>query len=157
MFEIYTQWADDPKDAHIIGRQLALNIARDKLGYTPKIRIGANGKPYIDGMYFNISHSHNMVVCAFSDTDIGIDVEKIREWRPRVAKSFHPEERTRLEKAEDKDLEFYKIWTMKEAYLKCLGTGITKNLSFNVFEMPNIHTEIRDGYVISVCIKEATI
>ena len=157
MFEIYTQWVNDPKAAHRAGRDLALKIATGKLGYTPEIHIGENGKPYIDGVHFNISHSHNLVVCAFGEHDIGIDVEKIRDYRPRVAEKFHPEEIAHLEKSADKNLEFFKIWTMKEAYLKCLGTGLSKALSFNVFKIPNMHTEIKDDYIISICEKEATI
>lgn len=157
MFEIYTEWVENPKDCHKIGRELILKIASEKLGHTPEIKIGKNGKPYIDGLHFNLSHSGNLIACAFSDDEVGIDVEKIRSYRPRVLKSFHPAEVARVEKSEDKDTEFYKIWTMKEAYLKFLGTGITKDLSFNVFEIPNIRTEICDGYVISICTKEATI
>jgi len=157
MFEIYTQWVERPEAASGTGHSLALKIAEKKLGYIPEIHTGENGKPYIDGLFFNISHSHSLVVCAFSDCEIGIDVEKIREYRPRVAEKFHPEEISRLEKAIDKDLEFFKIWTMKEAYVKCSAVGISKALSFNVFDIPNIYTEIRDGYVISVCTKEAAI
>ena len=83
-----------------------------------------------------------------------MDVEKVRDYPARVSKLFHPEEISRLEASEDKNLEFFKIWTGKEAYLKCIGTGITKNLSsFNVFTLPNMHVESRDGYVISVCVK----
>ncbi len=157
MVELYSEKVSSPKDAHLAGRKLALKIAEEKLGYAPEIHIGENGKPYIDGLHFNISHSGEYVVCAFADSEVGVDIEKIREYRKRVAEKFHPEEIAAIENSEDKDLEFFKIWTMKEAYLKCLGTGISKDLSFNVFDVPNMHMEIVDGYVISICTKEATV
>lgn len=152
MFEIYTQRVENPKDAHKIGRELTLGIAEKKLGYVPEILISNNGKPYIEGLHFNISHSHGLVVCVFGDKEVGVDTEKIREYRPRVAKNFHPAEIARLEEAEDINVEFFRIWTMKEAHLKCSGKGISKDLSsFNVFDLPNMHTEIRDEYIISIC------
>ena len=53
-----------------------------------KLHIGKNGKPAIDGIYFNLSHSHDMVVCAISNKPVGCDIEKIGKSRFKVAEHF---------------------------------------------------------------------
>ena len=105
-----------------------------------------NGKPYIDNLkdfQYNISHSGKWVVCAISDDLIGIDIEKIKETNFKVAKRF-------FSKAEYEDLSnkvsgikteyFYDIWTLKEAYLKAIGTGLTVPL--NSFTLKKENEEI---------------
>ena len=48
---------------------------------------GQHGKPYLrdyPGIHFNISHCEGLVACAFSDTETGVDVERIREVKEKV-------------------------------------------------------------------------
>ena len=75
-----------------------------------------NSKPRLDveGVYFNLSHSHGAVVLAMSHTEIGVDVEKIR---PVEREKF-----TYIE-AEDDD-EFFEKWTERESYAKFTGEGL---------------------------------
>lgn len=101
-----------------------------------KIMLGKTkfGQPYIkkprdSNLHFNISHSGNYVTSAISDTaKIGIDIEQIVGFDLQAAAhSFSKEEfahifnakkmTTRLER-------FYKIWTLKEAFLKAIGIGM---------------------------------
>jgi len=90
-----------------------------------------NGKPYIDNLkdfQYNISHSGKWVVCAISDDLIGIDIEKIKQTNFKVAKRFFSKEE--YEDLSNKNSEakieyFYDLWTLKEAYLKAMGTGLT--------------------------------
>lgn len=99
-----------------------------------RILRGEHGKPYLEGVnhvYFNISHSGDYIVCAFSDSQVGIDIEKIACPRYEVARRFfHPEEIRLLENdtLSNKDL-FYDIWVVKESFLKYEGTGLTRPLS----------------------------
>lgn len=98
-----------------------------------------NGKPFAEGLdvEFNISHSHDMVVCAVSDKPIGIDIEKIRPINLNVAKRIctkdelvylfghEPNDADFNQKPDNTTLtRFFEIWTAKEAYVKCIGTGI---------------------------------
>jgi len=49
------------------------------------------GKPSIfglEGIHFNISHSHDYVVCGISSLPIGIDVEAVREINTNIANRF---------------------------------------------------------------------
>jgi len=92
------------------------------------------GKPYLDNLpiHFNISHSGDWVVLAFGDTEVGIDVEVLRPVNYRVAtRFFSKEENSLLEQLDgnEKLKLFFDFWTLKESYLKLLGTGLTKSLS----------------------------
>lgn len=100
-----------------------INIVRDQYG-----------KPFLTkqnmelNLYFNISHSGEWVVCAFSDCEIGIDIEKIDTYSPKIAKRFfsHNEYNTFLEKSgRERDRCFFDIWTLKESYVKALGKGLS--------------------------------
>jgi len=92
------------------------------------------GKPFlpIDNIHFNISHSGDWVVCCTANNKVGIDVEKIRKNKLKVATRFFSEREidylTNI--VENKqDEEFTRLWTIKESYLKYLGTGLTKALN----------------------------
>ncbi len=105
------------------------------------ITFGANeyGKPFLlgaDKIHFNISHSGNWVVCAISDNPVGIDVETIKPTDFEIAKRFFSEdEYTALKSQHDdeKQTYFYKLWTLKESYIKAVGKGLSIPLdSFTV-------------------------
>lgn len=117
----------------------------------PKIKKGEHGKPYFEksGICFNISHTNGLQVIAISDSEVGVDVEKIKSVNLKIASRFTKEEHDYVT-----DLwRFFEVWTKKEAYLKYKGTGISGGLkSFNVFDVtPEIMTFKYGEYVISVC------
>ena len=80
---------------------------------------------------FNVSHTRGLVACAFAQVpEIGIDVEDIerRPVSPDLARRFFSAaEATALEAvpAPDRLSRFFDYWTLKEAYLKARGTGLT--------------------------------
>lgn len=93
-----------------------------------------HGKPYLKeeiSCYFNISHSGDYVVCVFSDTEVGADIEKKANPRMSVARRFfHPAELEMLEsRPEEQGERFYDLWTVKESFLKYTGQGLTRPLS----------------------------
>ncbi len=92
-----------------------------------KIIKGAHGKPYIEGnpIYFSISHCKGLVMAAVGDAEIGADCELIRPHDLRVLERVANEnEKQRIMSSSDKTGEFFRLWTMKEAYVKMLGIGI---------------------------------
>lgn len=125
------------------------------------------GKPYAKDLpvHFNLSHSGDMVVCAVSDCEIGIDIEKIRHTNPRSAGKFATESEKEYISKNKKG--FFEIWTLKEAYFKCIGTGLgadIKDVSFEIteneircsedgFEFSFIQTN--EDYICAVCNKKA--
>ncbi len=68
-----------------IKKTYGIDIAKPEFDYTEQ------GKPYIldyTNMHFNVSYSEEYVVCAVSDKPVGIDIQKISEYNPAVAKSL---------------------------------------------------------------------
>lgn len=91
------------------------------------ISIQEDGKPTIEGIHFNISHSHNLVVCAIStDGIIGIDVEKEKQVNLEDFKSwFTKTEWTDINNAGHPIKKFYWYWTRKESVIKALGVKLS--------------------------------
>lgn len=94
---------------------------------------GTRGKPSVTGhpaFHFNVSHSGDWVVCATADAEVGVDVERIDAADMRVAdRFFAPEEIEVLHGMQDQDGAFYRLWTAKESYIKCVGTGLSMPLN----------------------------
>lgn len=95
------------------------------------------GKPYIDRgkLFFNISHTKEVIAIGLSPKDIGIDIEKLKYIKDidllidkTVGKGKYNELKIQMSK---KDINNYFIedWVVKESYLKCLGIGIRKPIS----------------------------
>ncbi len=76
---------------------------------------------------FNISHSGDLAVCAISTSGrVGIDVERTREIRIEALQNIlHPCERVWVGADQRR---FFKLWTQKEAIVKCFGKGGIVNL-----------------------------
>lgn len=71
---------------HEAGTKLLAVGLRERYGLELKTSVeaglssGQHGKPYLrdyPGIHFNISHCEGLVACAFSDTETGVDVERI--------------------------------------------------------------------------------
>ncbi len=100
-------------------------IPRKRLSFT----LGTHGKPYLkhSELFFSMSHTEGAIVAAFAeDEEIGADVERRNR---RVSERMYPrvlsdEEQRSVRKTED----FLKLWVQKEAFLKRLGVGITRDL-----------------------------
>ncbi len=180
LYEWYNDMGCERKEAVkklLVPHKQKLKIAADHLcrkavsefcGTSPDRIIfasGEYGKPYAVGLdvYFNISHSGDYAVCAVSDKEIGIDIEKIREINPKTFERFASEKETGYISSHKNGL--FEIWTLKEAYFKCIGTGLgtdIKNVSFDVAKNGILCSEkgfecrfydIDKNYICSVCEK----
>ena len=66
-----------------------------------------------------------VVACILGDKPVGIDIQKISEPKAGVVERVcNKKELDEIENSSDKATEFTKIWTQKEAVIKCKGTGI---------------------------------
>lgn len=84
-------------------------------------------KPYLkdNSLYFNISHTKDIVVIAVSDKEIGVDIQYLTYKENVLNRVYNDKE---IELAKDNKYLFTKIWVMKEAYAKLKGQGISYNL-----------------------------
>lgn len=136
-----------------------------------EVQYGEHGKPESKSIYFNLSHSGDKVVCAVSKMPVGCDIEKIADVKEGIADRFFTENEIRHLKqfcADVKRDEFYRLWTMKESYMKMTGEGMRLSLNrfeFDISDKVNIYRNgekcdcyIREyeipGYKLTVCAKE---
>lgn len=79
-------------------------------------------------LHFNLSHSGDYAVLAVSNHPIGIDVEyKIKNYRMLSERCFCESEYQDImsgETEQEREKRFLEYWTMKEAYVKCVGEGL---------------------------------
>ncbi len=124
----------------------------------PVFAYGGHGKPSIIGhedIHFNLSHCKTAVACAISDKPIGIDVESIRPVKEAVIRyAMNDDEVQQILTSPNPDLEFTRLWTIKESVLKLTGEGINDDMKnvLNTEKLKGISIEniMCDGYVYSV-------
>ncbi|MDE5937290.1 MAG: 4'-phosphopantetheinyl transferase superfamily protein [Ruminococcus sp.] len=121
------------------------------------------GKPYIgfvSDYFFSVSHSHRTIVFVSSDSEIGVDIEKISRNVSAIQiarRLFTDDEADYICRYNNSDLykRFFEIWTRKEAYVKRLGTGLYTSIeSFSVLEECRncrLMTFCHNNQMISVC------
>lgn len=107
------------------------------------LEYGDRQKPYINSersLFFNLSHSGNMVVLALSDKEVGVDVERNKKFNDSLVKYVFDEAEIELcdrlvsQGGEERDGIYPGFWTAKESVMKYFGIGIGMNPK-------NIHLE----------------
>lgn len=117
------------------------------------------GKPYlkdIPNLFFNISNKNNITVCAFSDTEIGIDIEQLCYKENVAERVCNQKELKIIAEAQNKELAFTKIWILKESYLKMLGQGLSygmNNVDTTEF-LDKVEIIEYENYLIAICNKD---
>ena len=93
----------------------------------PEILTEKIGKPYLknSNISFNLSHTRNGVMCSIYKNRVGCDVENVVEKIIPAKSILCPNE---IKMIGDDTRYFTKIWTLKEAYSKCTGLGLTEKL-----------------------------
>ena len=114
-----------------------------------RVKRDKNNKPYVEntlGLKFNISHTEDLVLLAFSKREVGIDVEKINfkfEFKDILENCFTRDEIINID---NNIISFYRYWTAKEAYLKCDGIGLIRNLKeIEIISFENEFIKINDS------------
>lgn len=103
------------------------------------IKYNQYNKPFFEGnqIYFNISHSAEIVVCAITDkVEIGVDIEKIYEIDlNNFRRNMTNGEWNKVMLSNNRYEAFFDYWTQKEAAIKTNGRGLSIKLkSFEITE-----------------------
>lgn len=141
---------------------------------TPLVK-GRLGKPSLaehPDVHFNLSHAKGITACVVSDSVCGIDCEAVRPYRENVVRRAFSEEEQQLfgtVSGEERDRLFTRLWTLKEAYVKAIGIGVsypmdTVEFSFSGDEIISNRNDCRfkqfitknNSFVVSVCELKST-
>lgn len=138
--------------AHFLLAQCLKEYGVDYICDVTPLNYGSHGKPFLANrpdLHFNISHADGIAAAMVSDFECGIDCERIRPFKPRVMlRAYSKDEQTAVNSApqNQRDFLFFRLWTLKEAYIKAIGTGLSypmKNAAF-AFEDGKIFTDLQN-------------
>lgn len=160
---------DKDKKRTLAGEMLARQMISTYCNVAPEdisFETGCYGKPNAKhlNVKFNISHSEEVVVCAISDKPVGIDVEMIRPIGTSILRKlctdidlkyiFGNDTKTNNIPSDFNDQQlyrFYEVWTAKEAYFKCIGTGIKNSKSISMDELVGDRKMYQiENYIITI-------
>lgn len=132
--------------ARVLARTV-LSSYLDCCGGSLRFSTNAYGKPILlpgdaaAPFHFNLTHSHGAIACAVSTAhEVGIDVEdegRRLQYLDLAERYFARPEAAYLRtlSEEQRPGAFFAIWTLKEAFVKSLGQGLTYPLDTFCFEL----------------------
>lgn len=118
-------------EIHADAKRCLLGYGMSNLGYEMEaddLQKDPKGKPYDKKGRIELSFSDNAnySVLAISDLPVGIDIEEKRAVTERIMRVLPEEEQHFLSEADDKELAFLLLWTLRESYVKMTGEGLSK-------------------------------
>ena len=142
----------------VLAYLLLKQALREGYGITenPVFEYNEHGKPSIVGhpeIFFNLSHCKEAAICVVSDQPVGVDVEGIREYKESLVNyTMNDEEIAQIKTAENPAAAFIRLWTMKEATTKLIGTGISNDMKTVIDPTKYRYTTVdRQRYIYTVC------
>lgn len=171
-----------------LGAALALNAALSEYGLCEQkmeYALERHGKPFFPdhpNLHFSLSHSGDYAMCSLGEFRSGNDIECVRgmsESRARhlAGRFFAEEENAWIDRTgnyQEWEERLFRIWTMKESFLKVTGLGMSLSLKdfaiiveddesirlrhavnertyyMKEYVLPEVYQE-KDGYRLSVC------
>lgn len=143
--------------------------------------IGEWGKPtlkYYPEICFSLSHSEDYAICTVGDKPLGNDIERVKEGRLKVADRFFAKEELdwlyEAQRQEERTGRMFRLWTMKESFVKAIGRGMSLSLQDFVIHMDGESGRARvrhsvdakyyhmreyreiEGYCTAVCVQESS-
>ena len=117
-----------------LGAWLLLAAGLRNMGIAPDtltLSYGQGGKPYLrehPDIFFSLSHSGDRVMCAISEAEVGCDVEQVKVLNKKLAERFFTREEYEaiadLSSQEEQRQLFFRLWTLKESFMKVVGLGL---------------------------------
>lgn len=137
------------RNQNIIGRGMARRLLSSDAVDPRAIRfdVEPQGKPFVieptaAKRPFNVAHTDGLVLCSVGSDEhqlVGVDVERLgRRTDPELATRYFSEpevEHLRQIRNEERRRDvFLRIWTLKESFIKAIGTGLQTPLADFAFE-----------------------
>jgi 4'-phosphopantetheinyl transferase len=139
-----------PDDSHtyLVAHALVRTALSNYTGTDPAAWVfttGRYGRPEIAGppgippLRFSLSHTKDLAAVALSMHDVGLDVERVRptDCLALAERFFAPVEAAHLASLgqDERSGAFFEYWTLKEAYVKATGLGLSMPLDSFHFEL----------------------
>jgi 4'-phosphopantetheinyl transferase len=137
-----SRWQGAGNSPSTLGRALVRHTLSDYTGHSPgswRFENGRHGKPALLApdltLQFNLSHSGRWLAVAVSrEAPLGVDIQEKDAGRPiaRLARRYFT--RREVEEldglgAEDYLSHFYRLWALKEAWIKARGDSLPAGLA----------------------------
>jgi len=142
---------------HTFGRFCCLKswlMLRELYSGEMQFRYNEHGKPEWDnGPFFSISHCKTGIAVAVHDQPVGIDIETIRPVsEDLVLRTMNENEQKLIRESEHPERVFTRLWTQKEAVVKCIGTGIESFEQLQNLLPSQLHVETfeKEKYIYSI-------
>ena len=142
----------------VLAYQLLKEGLQKEYGITdnPIFEYNEHGKPSIVGhpeIFFNLSHCKEAAICVISDKPVGVDVESLREFKDSLVNyTMNDEEKAEMASSSNPAATFIRLWTMKEATSKLIGTGITNDVKSLIDTTKyKYNTTEKESYIYTIC------
>lgn len=119
-------------------RSVLSQYATDTVAQDWLFEITASGKPELKNpplpLRFNLSHNNELIICTVClEHNIGCDIENLSRKISieSIAKRYFSENEYQVIKNSDESIRnstFFEYWTLKEAFVKATGLGISQGL-----------------------------
>ena len=130
----------DVNRLRLVSAGMLIKDVCDKSGIAdPVIMYDEHGKPYIEGhpdVFFNLSHSGSFVAMAYGDKPVGIDIQETRNVTEAFGRRILNEKECDLYDLTDTKA-ICRLWTVKEAYSKLIGLGLSYDFRYCVIDQEN--------------------
>ena len=132
------------RNQHVIGRGMAKRLLGGGRVSPEEIQfqVEDHGKPYVSSpnalqQPFNIAHTEGLVLCSVAESRhelVGVDVERLdRRTDPELAERYFSKPEVEylsvINNKLDRQRAFLRIWTLKESFIKAIGTGLQTPLA----------------------------
>jgi 4'-phosphopantetheinyl transferase len=124
-----------------------------------RLRTNEWGKPEIDApgnsLRFNLTHTNGLAACAVTMIDdLGVDAEargRVTDYLELAGRFFAPSEAAYIGALTDADRQsaFLQLWTLKEAFIKAVGKGLSIPLDEFAFTLQPLSLSHRDDHEAS--------
>ena len=118
-------WMEEGDAWALLARKLGERFAWAQLPPVARTDTGKPWFPQYPRCHFNLSHSGDLALCGVGEHPLGVDVELVRPRREGLARYVLSEEEYAWFTLRGGDWgSLYTLWTLKEARVKCSGTGL---------------------------------